>query len=150
MKDDSSEPSQSQPLQCNIQTVSDPTNFSIPASPFHSNLHILHFNARTYYPKLLELKASCDLNILMFFVSLRPGSLQWHIWQWCYRLDRNRRGDGVAVYIQDNLNMQVLLRGPMDGPWVNPLSVYKAHCKVFSSAQPCFSGWQPASFALYI
>ena len=74
MKDDSSEPSQSQPLQCNIQTVSDPTNFSIPASPFHSNRDILHFNTRTYYPKLLELKTSCDLNILVFFVSLRPGS----------------------------------------------------------------------------
>ena len=42
----------------------------------------------------------------------------------CVRLDRNRHGGGVVIYVRDSLEVHVLLRAPIDLEFVL-VAIYK-------------------------
>ena len=67
----------------------------------------------------------------------------------CVRLDRNRHGGGVVIYVHDSLEVHVLLRAPIDLEFVL-VSVGNVHCKIFIGLLefPCiWSGLLAASLA---
>ena len=83
-----------------------------------TDLCILHYNARSLYPKIDELRVYCALEKpdivcisetwLCDEIALLECSIQGYH---CIRQDRHRRGGGVAMYISDTLESQVLLSG---------------------------------------
>ena len=80
------------------------------------DLHILHFNVRSLYPKhaLVMLKGEgkwCALQrrgYVMTFCELEVSIPGYS----CVRCDRNRHGGGVALFISDKLEYQVTMCGP--------------------------------------
>jgi len=88
----------------------------------HNNsnyLRILYFNARSLYPKYDELCALSEVekpNIICITESwLHDGNLPSECYipgYTCVRCDRNKHGGGVALYISNDLEFQLLLHGP--------------------------------------
>jgi len=82
-------------------------------------LRILYFNARSLYPKYDELCALSEVekpNIICITESwLHDGILPSECYipgYTCVRCDRNKHGGGVALYISNDLEFQLLLHGP--------------------------------------
>ena len=84
-------------------------------------LKILYFNARSLLPKLDEL--------CLIVEAKRPGAIcvnetwlsdeiskdELSLTNYCiFRLDRNRHGGGVLVYVKANFSVKVILAGPSD------------------------------------
>ena len=104
--------------------ISNPKRVLVPPSSGqvnHKKLSILYFNVRSILPKMDELKVvvaaqnpsiACVVETLLcdaisdFEISIKDFQL--------VRLDRNRHGGGVLIYVHSSLNWDVLLNGPND------------------------------------
>ena len=83
------------------------------------NLHILHYNARSLYPKFDELCAICDMEKpdvvciteTWFCNDIAETECTIHGYR-CVRCDRNRHGGGVALFISDKLEFNITVVGP--------------------------------------
>ena len=119
--------------------ISNPKRVPVPPSSGEVNLNklsIFYFNARSILPKMDELKVVvaaqnpsivcivetwlCDA-ISDFEISIKNFQL--------VRLDRNRHGGGVLIYVHSSLNWDVLLNGPNDLEFLS-LSI-SSPCKLF-------------------
>ena len=98
-----------------------PVTVPIPGQVSPNNFSILYFNARSILPKMDELRvvvAAQNPSIVCIVetwlcevisdleISLKNFQL--------VRLDRNRHGGGVLIYIHSSLTWDVLLRDPND------------------------------------
>ena len=142
-------------LQCMKGESSNPVPVPVPipsqVSP--NNFSILYFNARSILPKMDELRVMvaaqnpsivcivetwlCEV-ISDLEISLKNFQL--------VRLDRNRHGGGVLIYIHSSLTWDVLLRGPNDLEFLSlsissPCNCFK-HCISVLYRSPSF----PVSF----
>ena len=96
-----------------------PVTYSTPSLPSCKSFSILYFNCRSLLPKIDELAALCSAE--------NPDSVCLvETWLGCditdnevlvpnysiVRLDRNRHGGGVAMYIHNSVGYNVLLCGP--------------------------------------
>ena len=84
-----------------------------------STIHFLYFNARSLYTKLDELCALCEMekpDIVCIIESWFHKDLllsEWNIPGYnCVRCDRDGHGGGVALYVSENLEYDVVLNGP--------------------------------------
>ena len=86
----------------------------------HSHFSILYFNSRSLLPKIDELRALClayhPSVVCLTETWLCPDVQDNELLIPNYtivRLDRNRHGGGVAMFIDNSLSIKVLLHGPM-------------------------------------
>ena len=110
-----------------------------PGQPSPSDLSILYFNARSILPKLddlrIEVAAQNPSIVCIVETWLSEDILDQEISIENYavvRLDRNRHGGGVLMYIHTSLTWEILLRGPNNLEFLSlsirlSFSVYK-HC----------------------
>ena len=105
-----------------------------------NNLRILYFNVRSLYPKFDELCAQCDIEkpdvICLTETWLCADIIESECTipgYKCIRCDRNRHGGGVAVYISENLEFQVIMCGPsgLEFLLVSVHNVNNAHRKLY-------------------
>ena len=105
-----------------------------------NNLRILYFNVRSLYPKFDELCAQCDIEkpdvICLTETWLCADIIESECTIPGYkyiRCDRNRHGGGVAVYISENLEFQVIMCGPsgLEFLLVSVHNVNNAHRKLY-------------------
>ena len=107
-------------------TISNHSLEGVSSQSFNSTVHfsnqlcILYYNARSLYPKLDELRAQLLIQkphlicIVETWLSddIADNELALHDYQ-IHRLDRNRHGGGVALYVHISLSCKVLLQsGP--------------------------------------
>jgi len=85
------------------------------------NLTILYFNARSILPKMDNLAAICfalNPDIVCIVESWFGGSIADNEVSLpgysTAKLDRNRHGGGILIYIKCNLSFRVVLSGPSD------------------------------------
>ena len=84
----------------------------------HEQLHVIYYNVRSLFPKIDELRAVCetskpdivcivetwlDHNITDNEVAIQDYQL--------FRLDRNRHGGGIALFVHFSLSCHILLTG---------------------------------------
>ena len=93
----------------------------VPGQPSSNNFSILYFNARSISPKLDDLRAVVAAQnpsiicIVESWLSEDISDLEMSIENYhLTRLDRNRHGGGVLIYIHTSLTWEVLLRGAND------------------------------------
>ena len=87
----------------------------------NSNVSILYYNARSLLPKLDSLRAEAAANnpsiicIVETWLSENISDSEVSIENYpIARLDRNRHGGGVLVYIHNSLSWKILQKGPND------------------------------------
>ena len=105
------------------------------ANPVADQLQILYFNARSLVPKLDYLRVLCAAqlpDIVCITETWLDNSIsdnELTIPGYCIiRLDRNRHGGGVLMYIRCTLQTQVLSLGPFDLEFMI-VSVNNAKCR---------------------
>ena len=83
-----------------------------------TNLSILFYNARSLLPKFDELCAVCENNhpsvvcVVETWLGEEITDSEIYLPDYqLYRLDRNRRGGGVLMYVHNNYSCKVLLTG---------------------------------------
>ena len=93
----------------------------VPGQPSSNNFSILYFNARSISPKLDDLRAVVAAQnpsiicIVESWLSEDISDLEMSIENYhLTRLDRNRHGGGILIYIHASLTWEVLLRGAND------------------------------------
>ena len=95
----------------------------------NKHVHVMYYNVRSLLPKLDELKAICATSIpdIVCVVetwldnSILDNEVTVPNYQ-LFRLDRNRHGGGIAIYVHLSLSCNILLKG---GPF--ELSIYDKH-----------------------
>ena len=91
------------------------------ACPRSSYLCIVHYNARSLYPKFDELRAICDMekpNVVCitktwFCDDIVEAECTIHGYT-SVRCDRNRHGGGVALFISNKLEFNTIMAGPYE------------------------------------
>ena len=91
----------------------------------NNSLCIKYFNARSLYPKLDELRAVCEMEkpdmVCITETWLHEDILTSECSISAYnfvRCDRDGRGGGVALYISENLEYDVVLNGPNESEFM--------------------------------
>ena len=94
------------------------SNLNAPGQPSPNDLSILYFNARSILPKLDDLRvevAAQNPSIVCVVETWLSEDISDLVSIQDYdviRLDRNRHGGGVLIYIHTSFTWEVLLRGP--------------------------------------
>ena len=96
-----------------------PVTYSTPSLPICKSFSILYFNCRSLLPKIDELSALCSAEnpdiVCLVETWLGCDITDNEVLVPNYsivRLDRNRHGGGVAMYIHNSVGYNVLLCGP--------------------------------------
>ena len=100
-------PDSATPTSCTFFRSSDRGSGNSPPHPMNTNSHItlLHYNARSLFPKLNNLKVECEIHIICILTEswldkdIADNELAISGFK-LLCLDRNRHGGGVAVYIK--------------------------------------------------
>ena len=84
-----------------------------------NSLNIMYYNARSLLPKFDELATLCELHqpgiVCIVETWLSPEVTDSEISINSYqvvRLDRNRHGGGILMYVHDNLSYKIIAKGP--------------------------------------
>ena len=101
-----------------------------------SLLSIVYFNARSLLPKINELQALClalNPDIVCITESWLAGviqDLEIDIPEYnCLRLDRDRHGGGLVLYLKSTIEYKSITIGP-DNLELSIFSIYKSNCRV--------------------
>ena len=106
------------------------------SQPFSKSLNILYYNARSLLPKLDELSAIAEVErpdvicIVESWLSAEILNCEVSIESYeILRLDRNRHGGGLVMYIHNSLSAKVVLSGDNVELLVVSVSPFNVSCK---------------------